>query len=119
MASHIHSKFETVPFDDQNFSTKNNDDDAEMIQSSTPTTQVCGLYSETHHDRCSRIEGVVLAILKPESKDNRVQRLMNNQEHRIAVERGGGGRPCVVQEWPKFSPIIHLNIRANLCNNCK
>ncbi len=51
-----------------------------------------GLYSDTHHNRSSRIEGVVLAFLNPESKDNRIQQLMNNQRTRIAVEGGRGGR---------------------------
>ncbi len=63
------------------------DDDGDD-QICTLTTQVCGLYSVTHHNRCSLIEGVVLAILDPESKGKRVQRSMNNQEHNVAVERG-------------------------------
>ncbi len=56
--------------------------------SSKTATQVFGLYADTHHNRSSRIEGVVLAFLNPESKDKRVQRSMNNQEHSVAVERG-------------------------------
>ncbi len=86
MALHIESKIESLPFVLNNRRPRLDDDDDEQI--STPTTQVCGLYSVTHHNRCSRIEGVVLAILDPESKGNRVQRSMNNQEHRVAIERG-------------------------------
>ncbi len=105
MASQLRSKFKTLPFLYRNkWSGRDYGVDAVGFSSKT-ATQVFGLYADTHHNRSSRIEGVVLAFLNPESKDNRIQQLMNNQEHEIAVERGRGGSAKQEQGSRNF-PLI-------------